>query len=265
MRNTTNGAQSVRRAIALLKAFDRDTPELGVTQLAARVGLHKATVHRLAATLVAERFLRQDPVTGRYALGSELYRIAQLFLEQDPLLREGREVLLSLRNACGHTVSLGVLDGEAVLFLLVLEGTLPVRINVAAPGERAPLWSTATGKVLLASLPPAERAAHLPADPLPSLTPRTLTSRAAVLAEVEEVARQGLGWSREEHTLGVISLAAPARIGRETVALAVSCPTNLVGPGDLAVLGEQVRAAACALAARFGNESELCPGEEQRA
>ncbi|MCZ7562333.1 MAG: helix-turn-helix domain-containing protein [Burkholderiaceae bacterium] len=88
-----NSTQSVRRALTLLKAFDRATPPLGVTELAARVGLHKSTAYRLAVTLVAEGFLRQDPITGRYSLGDSLYRVAAGFVEQDPLMREGRPVL----------------------------------------------------------------------------------------------------------------------------------------------------------------------------
>ncbi|MCZ7564487.1 MAG: helix-turn-helix domain-containing protein [Burkholderiales bacterium] len=151
-----NGTQSVRRALALLRAFGRDAPALGVTELAARVGLHKSTAHRLAATLAGEGFLRRDAATGRYSLGEGLYRVAAAFVEHDPLLREGRTVLQELGAACGHMVSLGVLDGDGVLFVLVLEATLPVRAAAMQAGDRLPLSVSAAGKVLLASLPPGE-------------------------------------------------------------------------------------------------------------
>src|SRR5690606_39766365 len=73
----------------LLKVFGRATPALGITELAARVGLHKSTAYRLAATLAGEGFLRQDPTTGRYSLGESLYRVAAGFRSEER--RVGKE------------------------------------------------------------------------------------------------------------------------------------------------------------------------------
>ncbi|HXG02616.1 MAG TPA: helix-turn-helix domain-containing protein, partial [Candidatus Binatia bacterium] len=112
MRN--NGIQSVRRAAAILKAFGPERPILGITELATAVGLPKSTAYRLAATLQAEGLLRQDPETGRYALGGTLHRLAGALAATEPLIHHGRPVLEALGRAVGHTVSLAVLDdGEA--------------------------------------------------------------------------------------------------------------------------------------------------------
>lgn len=250
-----NGTQSVRRALALLRAFGRDAPALGVTELAARVGLHKSTAHRLAATLAGEGFLRRDAATGRYSLGEGLYRVAAAFVEHDPLLREGRTVLQELGAACGHMVSLGVLDGDGVLFVLVLEATLPVRAAAMQAGDRLPLSVSAAGKVLLASLPPGEAGAILRRRALPRLTPKSPVSRERLLRELARVRREGTGWSREESALGLVSVAAPVRAGARTVAaLSVTCPTNLVSASSLDDLARRVRRAAEALSRRLSHQ-----------
>lgn len=249
MQNTT---QSVQRALSLLDAFDRDTPAMGVTQLAARVGLHKSTTYRLASTLAAEGFLRQDGVTGQYSLGDRLYRIAATFAEHDPLLREGHEVLQGLRNACGHMTSLGILDQEQVLFVLVLEATLAVRAAAMHAGDRLPLSATAAGKVLLADLAPQQAGAILQRQGLPRLTPRSKTSPQALLRELAQVRRDGIGWSREESAVGLLALAAPVRANGKTVAaLGLTCPIGLVSEANLDELARRLGQAATDLSTRL--------------
>ncbi len=247
-----NSTQSVQRALSLLKVFDRATPALGITELAARVGLHKSTAYRLAATLAGEGFLRQDPDTGRYSLGESLYRVAAGFVEQDPLLREGRPAAAALRDACGHMVSLAVLDDGQALFVLVEEATLPVRAAAMKAGDRLPVSVSAAGKVLVADLPAAEADALLRRQGMPRLTPKSIVSRAALAKELARVRRDGIGWGREESAVGLLALAAPVRrAGRAVAALGVACPTNLADARGLEALVRRVRAAADQLSHRL--------------
>src|SRR5437764_15176953 len=74
--------QSVERAVAVLKLFGEHEPELGVTDLARRLKLHKSTVSRLLSTLEAGGFVQQDPHNGRYRLGLQLAALAGLALTQ---------------------------------------------------------------------------------------------------------------------------------------------------------------------------------------
>jgi IclR family KDG regulon transcriptional repressor len=59
---------SVSNAARVLKEFGKDRPELGVSDLARRLGLGKSTTHRLLHTLTVEQLLDQDPESGRYRL-----------------------------------------------------------------------------------------------------------------------------------------------------------------------------------------------------
>lgn len=247
-----NSTQSVRRALALLKAFDRTTPPLGVTELAARVGLHKSTAYRLAVTLVAEGFLRQDPATGRYSLGDSLYRVASGFVEQDPLLREGRPVLEALRDACGHMVSLAVLDEEQALFVQVVEATLPIRAAAMSAGDRLPLSVSAAGKVLLAGLSRPQAEAVLRRQGMPRLTPASVVSRQRLMREIAAIHRDGVGWSREEAVTGLLALSTPVqRAGRTVAAMSMACPTNLLNARSPDQLARRLRQAAQELSSRL--------------
>ena len=62
--------QSVDRAARILAVLGAGTPRLGVTEIAARLGLAKPTVHGLLRTLEQHDLVAQDPDTGKYSLGS---------------------------------------------------------------------------------------------------------------------------------------------------------------------------------------------------
>src|SRR3712207_3817447 len=133
------------RATAVLGAFDGDHRCLNLSQLSRRSGLPLATVHRLAADLVAGQLLvrRGD---GRYEIGARMWRLG--LLAPVTSLRElALPHLQDLVVATGHTVHIAVLDGAAALIIERLAGTksIPTRHN---PGGRLPLHCTAVGKVL---------------------------------------------------------------------------------------------------------------------
>ena len=68
--------QSADRALAIILAFDDARPELGVTELAGELGVHKSTVSRLLATLERRGLVRR--VGDRFLPGSELARLGAL-------------------------------------------------------------------------------------------------------------------------------------------------------------------------------------------
>src|SRR5687767_16028029 len=69
---------SVANAIRLTKAFSEQEYEMGISALAARLGLAKSTVHRLATTLVEYDILEQNRETGKYRLGLALFELGAL-------------------------------------------------------------------------------------------------------------------------------------------------------------------------------------------
>jgi DNA-binding IclR family transcriptional regulator len=84
--------RSVERAIAVLKAFSEEEPELGVTELSRRLKLPKSTVYRLLASLQQEGVVDQDPETDKYRLGIELFRLAGLVLKQVDVWQVARPI-----------------------------------------------------------------------------------------------------------------------------------------------------------------------------
>jgi IclR family acetate operon transcriptional repressor len=215
---------SVRNAARVLKAYSRTDRELGVSQLARRLGLGVSTVHRVLATLVEEGLLERGE-HGTYRLGLQVYELGVTVFPNLDLHEAALPVLASLRETTGESVQMGVLDGLDVVYVARLDGPRTVRIFHRA-GHRLPAHATSTGKILLAHLPAEILKARLVDWQPARLTPHTVTDRGALLDQLQRVAERGWAQNIEESALGAVSVAAPVRDATGCVIAAVS----VVGP-----------------------------------
>jgi DNA-binding IclR family transcriptional regulator len=243
--NEMPSARSVTlRAVAVLGAFDSEHRCLNLSQLSRRSGLPLATVHRLAADLVAGRLLvrRGD---GRYEVGARLWRLGLLAPAND--LRElALPHLQDLVTATGHTVHLAVPDGASALVIERLVGTktLPTRHR---SGARIPLHCTTVGKVLLAYAQ-TSLVDEVMGD-LRQHTPYTVTDVRVLSRQLDAIRRTGLARSAQEHRLGVSGVAVPVH-GHEGVVAAIGLLAPLTSPRLSGAL-PYLRAAAASVSADF--------------
>ena len=192
---------SVRNAARLLKEFSRTDRELGVSELARRLDLATSTVHRLLATLAAERLLERT--TGGYRLGLALYDLGAIVAPHLDLHEAALPVMATLRHSTDETVQLAVLDGLESVYIDRLESPHTVRI-FARVGTRLPATATSTGKALLAALPADEldrRLAGWRPAPRPTTKRRCAPGwrRSRNGAGRRTGRRAGSGWSRSAH------------------------------------------------------------------
>ena len=245
------GLQSVSRALRAIELIG-EAGELGVTELGRRLGVHKATASRLAATLAEHGFVQRDPDSDRYRLGFRLVALAGAAMADLDLVRAARPVVEDLAERTRETVNVGVLSGDEVIYLDQASGARSI-VSVSWVGRRTPLHATAAGKVLLAFADQAERD-RLLRGALAALTPRTIVDRRALAEQLGTVRERGYAQTFEELELGLNAIAAPIRgAGRRVVAaLSVSGPAFRVRPEDVARLGRLVMDAATAASRRLG-------------
>jgi DNA-binding IclR family transcriptional regulator len=242
-----SGAQSVERALAVLRAFvEGDGADLGVTSIAAATGLTVSTTHRLVQALRHEGVLVQDPGSERYRLGPVLVVLGRL-AERRLGLAGARPVLERLAEATGESVNLGVRSGAEVLVVLDVASSQPLRFD-QAPGTRVPVHTSAMGKCLLAFTDDtAAEVAALPA--LTGATDRTITDPTSLLADLEQVRDRGWALNDEERNPGVRAVGAPVLVaGRAAAAIAVQGPTVRLGDASLERVATALVAAAAEVA-----------------
>lgn len=194
--------QAIARAARILAALEAAPGGLSLAQIAQRVGLPRSTVHRIVKALTSERFLVPVSAAGGVRLGPRLAGLASAALGE--LRQQIRPQLERLSSDANETVDLAVLDRDKVIF--IDQVAAPQRLQaVSAVGARFPAHCTANGKALLAELPPEQVEALLPAR-LPRLTRHTITSRAKLLRELEQIRAEGVAFDREEHTEGICAV-----------------------------------------------------------
>jgi len=243
---------SVANSIRLLGSFSGDENELGITTLAARLRLAKSTVHRLASTLTAARFLEQNAETGKYRLGLALFELGALVRRRMGVANEARPKLRELLEKTGETVQLGIVDHLSVLYVYEMESRRAIRM-AAAVGGRAPLHCTAVGKVLLASQPQDYVRQVLDAG-LIAYTPKTVTRRDAILAMLAEVKARDYATDDEESEVGVRAIASPVRnhTGSVIAAVGVAAPVQRMSKKEMQVWVPSVIETAAAVSVRLG-------------
>lgn len=202
-------------------------PDAGVSELARELHISKASVDRLLSTLITAGFVERDPSTRRYRLSLKIAVLAENVRSRTGIVELARATLERLSDKIHETVNLGVvLDGALVYADTIPSGHI-FRIEVR-PGTALPAYCTAGGKVLLAYATPERRDEYL-ADLVPiQHTPATLTTTAAIRAELEEIRSCGYGLDRGEMLEDARCVAAPVlgSAGAPLAAVSVTAPKS---------------------------------------
>jgi len=104
-----------------------------------------------------------------------------------------------------------------VVYLDRVEAEWPLRLHLPVGGT-VPAHCSASGKLLIAALAPAERDALAAAIPLPRFTEHTITDRALLAKELDRILAAGYALDDEEYVAGVACVAVPVKVGGQTVA-----------------------------------------------
>lgn len=250
-RGAVSAVQSVDRAVSVLEILARHG-EAGVTEIADELEVHKSTAFRLLGVLENRGLVAQAKDRGKYYLGAGVLRLAGAAAVRLDISQEGVPVCRELADELGETVNIAVLDDDAAVNIMQARGTASVTAQNWL-GRRTPLHATASGKVLLAHMPPTLREGHL-ARPLHRFTERTITGAAVLRGELDAAIERGYSSTLEELELGLAAVAAPVRShdGKVIAAISVSGPVYRLSEERLPELGKRTAEAATELSRRMG-------------
>ena len=202
------GDGPVTKSLMLLDAFAEAEQPLRFSDLKERLPFPKATLHRMLKALADERMLTHNEASGSYQLGPRLIRLAHAAWAHSSLSDAARPVLDSLHAELGKTIHLAQLDSGQVLYLDKRIGNRGLAM-FSRPGKVGPAYCTGVGKAMMAYLPDDALQGCLHRQTLARFTPTTLTSRAALLRELEAIRSRGYALDREEHEPGIVCIAVP--------------------------------------------------------
>lgn len=232
----------VGRLEAILASFDGCDHALSLSEISARGGLPKSTVHRLANQLCAVGWLERN--SGGYRVGLKLLELGSVALQRTGLREVAFKHLHSLSQRTGLTAHLGILDCGDVVYLdrvMTTRVALPTRV-----GGREPACCTALGKAMLAFEDEASRKAAV--AKLARRTEFTITEPRVLDGVLEAVRESGIAYDKEEAYRGLGCIAAPVRSGGRVIgAVSLTGPIARVRAHSLV---HEVRETALAVAGR---------------
>lgn len=246
-------SRSLEYGTAILRCYSGRRQTLGIADIAAVVGISRSTAHRYAMTLVALGHLEQDSKR-KYRLAARAADSGRVAIEALRTEVGGRAVLEELRDELGHTVSMGVLCGSRVIYVYRLFGHRRGQFAIdrsLESGASLPVYCTALGKVLLASLAAPERERLLAELELEPQGPKAILDHGLLASAVEQIGAKDAVLSDEEQLAGARSLAVrvPGTRGGHTLAIDVTVPAASWSASRLVKLaGPRLRRAAKLLA-----------------
>jgi IclR family transcriptional regulator, acetate operon repressor len=201
------GTETAGRVVDVLLLFTEGPPVLGVSEVARRLRLSKAVVHRILRTLHGRGLVVTDPQTRGYRLGPAAAAVGARALRDSDLREAAMPVIRDLARRTGETTTLSALTPGGRVYLDQVPSHQEVKQTVEL-GRRFPLHAGSSSKCILAFLPEHRREAVITGE-LTVLTDRTVVDRDKLRATLAMIRREGFTWSTGERQVGAGSIAVP--------------------------------------------------------
>ena len=244
--------QALDRALDMLDLL-ASQPGLTLSEIAEQMKQSPSTVHRVLHTLAARSVAESDPATQTWHIGPATFRLGSAFMRRSGIVERARPLLRGLMEHTFETANLGILNGDAVLFVAQAETQETIRAFFP-PGTRSPLHASGIGKALLAFGRPETLRMLLDEGELTRFTDKTLTTAEALQEDMTRIRARGFAFDDEEKTRGMRCIAAPVfdLTGEAVAGISVSGPTHRIGHEHVKTLGAAVAAAAQDLTQAMG-------------
>lgn len=198
--------QSLDKGLRVLEAFQHQDA-LGLHEVALLAGMSKSSAQRMIHTLESLGYVVHDPFIKRYRLGVRAMTLGYAYLEREPLFKNAHAILHRLNQECGESVNLSVPDCHDMVFVMRIHTFrhIPVYMPI---GTRIPMAASASGRIFLASLPPADEHAAVEELELIRHTAKSTLDRSHLKSILQEARSAGYAYADEEFYSGDINVAA---------------------------------------------------------
>lgn len=220
-----SGDTPTLRLFALLEVVASKDQFFSLQGLAEETNIPKPTLHRMLQQLESAGLLERSVDGRHYGTGVRLRKLAENLLLNDVFHGARHAVLRHLVTEVGESCNLTALSGSEVIYLDRVETAAPLRFYLHS-GSRVPVHCSASGKVFLSEMSPAQRQRLLAHAPLEAFTAKTITQLAQLEDEIKQVKRQGFALDNEEFLPGLqcVAVLVPSASGRSNLCVAVQAP-----------------------------------------
>lgn len=221
------GVKSALRTLDLIEYVVARSGGVAAQDISTALSIPMSSLSYLLATLVERDYLRRDG--RRYFAGIGLDRLRRPPSDYS-LADRARPLIKSLGNQLDETTSLFVPVGWEMEAILTETSSQTLRYAIEV-GTRTPLHCVAAGKALLATLSDEDLDRFFDEVTLERYTPFTITDPSLLRKELAEVRKTGIGYTRDEYTVGMTGVGTAVHgPARAIAAIGVASPTPRYDP-----------------------------------
>lgn len=213
--------KTLQRMVEILDCFSYDRPELGVREIARKIGYSSSTTGRILQAMKELHVLQQNPSNQCYSLGGKVLAWSGVYSASLDVRNAALPFIQELHRITRETISLYVLEGAERVCVERLESPQNVRI-IARLGRRVPLYAGSAGKVFLAFVSNEKRLEILKSTPPQAITESTIVDIEALNDELKRVRKKGYAVSFGEWVAEAAGVAAPVFDHRGEIVAAVT-------------------------------------------
>lgn len=256
MANTTP-VQSIDRVFDIVETLASSSHGMNLTDLAATVGLHVSTVHRLLAALSSRGYAQKDIETGKYRLTMKMLEVGSRAACGVNLVSIARPYLERLAELTGEAVHLVARLGDEVVYLYKEDTNSSITRMASFVGLKNPMYCTGVGKCILANLPAEVVRGIWERSVITAFTPNTITDFDRLTGELREIKARGYALDNEEHETGVFCIAAPIfdYSAHPIAAISISAPTFKMDEERISQISKEVVKSAGAVTGVLGGSA----------
>ena len=222
--------KSLAKGLAVIEAFDADSPQMTLSRIASKVGLSPGSARRVLVTLTKLGYVGYSEEDKRYHLAARTLQLGYTYLVTLPALNLLQPRLSELSDKLNESCSIMMLADREVVCVARATARRLER-DYMTVGTRFPAHASSTGKLLLGSMADDEfNALYAGITTLPEVTPFTVRDVQTLREQAKAAYARGWNMVDQETAIGMASVAVPLRIkGRIRYGLSTSAAKNYEG------------------------------------
>ena len=229
----------------MLEIVAQASDGLSNAEISRKLNIPKSSASYILRTLENQGYLGRDAESGKYRVGLKILSLSRGALGGLDVRGVALPIMRRLMQQTGLTCHLAVLDGSEAVYIEKVEPEGFIRMDTWV-GRRMRVHATSVGKAIVAHIPQDQLQAILNKGGMEKRTPKTITSVARLLKELEKVRAEGYAVDDEENNLGARCVAASIFDERGSVlaSLGLSGTTQQVSPQTMPRILEALKDSA---------------------
>lgn len=203
--------QSTDKVLAIIELLAYNEEPMRLIDIANQLKFNTSTTLRFLNSLEQNGYIYKNRETLRYQMTYKICGLANQVNTNTSVIEIASNPVKQLSMLLGECVCLAVEQDYTIVYVYVADGPGRMLRTTQRIGTQAPMHCTGVGKVILSEFPESKIDDIIQLKGLTKYTEHTLTTKEALMEELQVIRRRGYAYDNQECELGARCIAFPLR------------------------------------------------------